>query len=175
MSAETDLNTIKEFLEETVKPQIKLQKASDNNVKDYSLMQPNVFVGWVPPKGYLPAGMESIIPCLIVGLDEASDDGESDDLNLRITAAVYSPGEHKPVGDNVEFTPDFQGYKDLLNLLERTKAEFLKNSIIKNALKVQKPVKRGMYEEQPYPYWYGWVKVTVSKSAYPQTDVAKLL
>ena len=175
MSAETALNNIKEFLEETVKPQIQLQKASDNNVNSYELMHPNVFVGWVPPKGFLPSGMLAAIPCLIVGMDDGEDDGESDELRIRVTAAVYSPGEHKPKSDGLEYTPDFQGYKDLLNLLERTKAEFLKNSIIKNALKVHKPIKRGMYEELAYPYWYGWVTVTVSKSAYPQVDIAKLL
>jgi hypothetical protein len=42
-------------------------------------------------------------------------------------------------------------------------------------MKLQGPVKWGMYEEQPYPYWYGHMRFTVSTKAYPKKNIEKLL
>lgn len=177
MSTVTVLNKIKEFLEEKVTPSIELQKSNDSNIDSYELMHPNVFVGWVPPNGFLPPGMERAIPCLVVGMDDATDDSTTDEIAIRITGAVYSPGLHKPKieGEGNEFIPDMQGYVDLLNLLDRTVAELAKNKIIKNTATLQDPIKRGMYLEQPYPYWYSWITFTVSKAAYPRSEILKNL
>jgi len=166
------LECIQQFLEEKVAPEIKLQKDSGNNVKSYELVHPAVHVGWIPPKGYLPEGMESAIPCLIVGMDDASDDAQVEEINVRISAAVYSPGQHNPNGS---YAPDFKGYNDLLNLIDRTKAELAKNQIINNTIVIQYPIKWGMYQEQPYPYWYGWITFAVRKASYPQSEILRNL
>jgi hypothetical protein len=179
MSTVTILDKIKEFLEESVAPNIKLQKADDNNIDLYELANPQVFIGWLPPKGCIPEGLTHTIPCLLVGLDECSDDGKEGELNLRISAAVYSPGMHKKVGAEegsvTEFKADYQGYIDLLNLLDRTTAELIKAQVIKNSVSLIYPVKSGMYLEQPYPFWYGWITFSVKKPAYPIAGIAELL
>jgi len=176
MSTITALEVLKEFLLEKVTPFIKLQKPNDNNVQEYELVNPKVHIGWIPPKGYLPEGMESTIPCLVVGMDEGSDDGQSSDISVRISIAVFSPGLHEPVAiDELKYTPDFQGYIDLVNLIDRTKAELIKNQIIKSSLTVQDQVKWGMYQDQPYPYWYGWITFSINKQSYSRSEILKNL
>lgn len=174
MSTVSILSALQKFCEEKVITNIKLQK-HDDNVNNYELVNPAVHIGWIPPKGFLPAEMETAIPCLIVGLDEASDDSKDAEYKIRISAVVYSPGLHKPEGaDKVTYSPDFQGYRDLLNLIDRTVAELKKNRIVKNYGTIQDPIKWGMYiNEQPYPYWYGWITFTVRKKSYPAAEIAK--
>jgi len=174
MSTLIILESLQKFLQEKVTPGITLQKPNDDNVDEYKLVNPVVHTGWIPPKGYLPEGMESAIPCLIVGMDEASDDGSDREINIRITAAVYSPGKHVPAeGGSIKYTPDFKGYHDLLNLINKTVAVLSRNLIINNAGTVQFPIRNGMYQEQPYPYWYGWITFTLRKTAYPQAEILK--
>ena len=169
------LEALQVFLKEKVASSIKLQKPSDGNIHNYELMHPEVHIGWIPPKGYLPSGMEAAIPCLIVGMDDGTDDGQEAGVNIRISAAVYSPGLHEPQsGSQIKYTPDFKGYNDLLNLIDRTVAELSKNKVIGNVTIVQAPIKWGMYQdEQPYPYWYGWITFTAKKQTYPQSNVAE--
>ncbi len=172
-----DLNILKEFLESNVVNTIKLQKPSDDNVEVYELVNPVVHVGWIPPKGYLPENMETNIPCLIVGFDDGSNETNNTDINIRISAAVYSPGEHIHDEETVTFNPSFKGYIDLMNLIDRTVAELMRNPIIKDRISVIKPIKWGMYEEQPYPYWYGWIRfgISMAPQMITQSSIQKLL
>lgn len=169
MSTISKLEAIQAFLQEKVSPKIQLQQPNDNNVEDYTLVHPNVFIGWIPPNGYLPEGMNSAIPCLIVGMDEGEDNGEQETVSIRISAVVFSPGYHSPT----DYTPDFQGYNDLLNLIDRATAELRKNRIIKDSVAIADVIQWGMYQEQPYPYWYGWITLSVRSSPYPVSELAK--
>lgn len=179
MSSNSILEALKAFLNENVTPGITLQKPNDNDVNDYKLVHPQVYIGWIPPKGYLPNEMDSMIPCLVVGYDENSDDGEGVEFNIRISAVVYKPGTYDLQGSEVvKYTPSFEGYQDLLNLLDRTKAELIKTRIIKNMATVQLPIRQGMYQqEQPYPYWYGWISfpITTSTGLYVPTIAQQYL
>lgn len=177
MSTMSVLEDIKSFLLDKVTPTIKLQKSNDNNVHDYALVNPQVHIGWIPPKGYLPEGMESAIPCLIVGFDDGSKDTQEKDFNIRISAAVYSPGLHATDDSGkIIYTPDFQGYQDLLNLIDRTVAKLEENPVIYHKVAIQDPVKWGVYQqEQPYPYWYGWISLSVSKRALPPAEIVRNL
>lgn len=166
------LDILKHFLEKQVSQNIKLQKASNDNVLDYTLVKPNVFMGWVPPEGYLPNELESSIPCLVVGLDTGVDTQEESAFNIKISFAVYSPGEHKLDGG---YTPNFNGYIDLLNLIDLTKAKLSRAHVIGEKLIISDEIKWGMYQEQPYPYWYGYMTFSVQGSAYPRAEVEKLL
>lgn len=185
MSTITVLEVLKEFLLEKVTPSIKLQKSNDENVRGYELVNPQVHIGWIPPKGFLPEAMESTIPCLVVGMDDGIEDSQSSNINVRISVGVFSPGLHEPAENNEthepteneesKYTPDFQGYIDLMNLIDRTKAELIKTQIIKNAFSLQEQVKWGMYQDQPYPYWYGWISFSISKQSYSRSEILKNL
>jgi len=166
------LERIKEFLQTNVCNRIKLQKPNDKNVDSYELVNPIAHIGWIPQKGFLPNKLDYTIPCLVVGMDEANDDGQDCSIPIRISAVVYSPGLHVKKDDgSIVYTPDFQGYIDLLNLIDRTRAEIAKNHIL-NGVSIEYPIRWGMYqEEQPYPYWYGWIVFSVRIQAYPKAKV----
>lgn len=164
------LEVIKGFLEGAATG-IKLQKDSQDNVLAYELVNPCVVIGWLPPKGYLPEGIETSIPCMVVGLEDGADTGEHTQLQIKISFAVYSPGEHTEGG----YTPNFNGYIDLLNFMDYVKAQFIKHTIIENKVKVSDEITWGMYDEQPYPYWYGYMKLSVTGMPYPKVEIEKLL
>lgn len=176
MNTVTALTVIEEFIKNNVVKKIKLQKPNSKNVMDYELVNPNVFIGWLPPKGYLPDQLNSPFPCIVVGADGGDDTVEELNYNIKLSFAVYSPGEHIPDEDNnIQFTPSFQGYKDLLNLIDLTKAELIKATIINEKFKIQDKVKWGMYDEQPYPYWYGYITFTIEAEPYPRVNITQYL
>lgn len=152
------LEAIQKFLQVNVAPNIKLRKPNDKKVTDYKLINPSIHIGWIPPNGYLPPEIEAAIPCAIIGHDEGQNDGEESELNIRLSFAIWNPG-FQDTEQNL--TPSFDGYKDLLNFIEKTKQELISKRIIGGKTKVEFPVKWGMYQEQPYPYWYGYITFKV--------------
>jgi hypothetical protein len=161
MTDNTILEKLQKFLAENIAPKIKLQKPNDDNVNDYILIHPAVHIGWIPPKlpEVLPAEYTPDIPCLIVGIDDGEDDGQSASLNIRISFATYSQGIYKEQGKCI---PSFEGYKDLLNLITLTRIELTKAAVIEEVTSVERPFKWGIYQDQPYPYWYGWLTFSVT-------------
>jgi hypothetical protein len=79
-------------------------------------------------------------------------------------------GTHEPDG---KLIPTFQGYKDLLNLMTLARQELSKVSVIEGITVMQKPFKWGMYQEQPYPYWYGWLTFPVSCAVMEHVESIK--
>lgn len=159
MTDTTILTALQAFLQQYVAPRIQLQKPSED-ASAYELVHPAVHIGWIPPKNFLPEGMESEIPCMVVGMDDGQDSGEEASLRIRISFVVYNPGTYDMDG---KLTPNFQGYQDLLNLITLARQELSRNMVIEGVTSLQKPFKWGMYtEEQPYPYWYGWLTFEAS-------------
>jgi hypothetical protein len=170
------LDSLKEFIETNVSKKIKLQRAEDSNILNYELVHPNVFVGWIPPGGCLPQGTDHQMPCIIVGMDNGSDDDQKLSCDIRLSFAVFSPGEHIPDdAGEINYIQSYKGYMDLLNLMDLTKAELIKHTIINNTLKVEGKITWGMYDEQSYPYWYGHMRFAVKGAAYSRTNIEKLL
>lgn len=155
MTANIVLDTLQKFLANHVCSRIQLQRPCDNDISKYELTNPEVHIGWIPPNGYLPDGMETAIPCMIIGAEEGQDNGDEAGIDIRISFIVFSPGIYEP--NSVKFTPDFQGYRDLLNLIQLTQLRLSETMIIEGMTSVEKPFKWGMYKDQPYPYWYGWL------------------
>lgn len=156
------LDVLKSRLEKEVASHIKLQKAREKESEEIELVNPIVAIGYLPPSSYLPKGYTTI-PAILVGIDEGEDNNDEASINIRLTFAVYGPGTHK----EGKWAPDFEGYRDLLNLIERTKINLFSNPIIEGRTTVSKPIRWGMYEEQPYPYWYGWMSF---KANYPKIE-----
>lgn len=167
MSEILSLESLKSFLQEKVTSQIKLKKPNDKNVMDYKLVNPQVHIGWIPPNGYLPKEIGSAIPCILVGHDDGEDNGEDASLSIRLSFAIWNPG-HKDNSGNL--SPDFEGYRDLINFIERTKMEILKYKIINRNVEIMHPLKWGMYEENPYPYWYGWMSFRITLNPIKYLD-----
>ncbi|RPF41911.1 hypothetical protein EDD70_2971 [Hydrogenoanaerobacterium saccharovorans] len=165
----TALNELKAYFERNVLDGVLLQKPNDNNILDYTLVQPAVHMGWIPPNGVLSPENVVTIPCLVVGLDEKESSSDDTTLNLRITVAIYDAGLHKQSGEAMEYASNFEGYITLLNLMDKLEAQVLKDRVFAGKYELASPIKSKLYDEQPYPYWYGQLKFTVTREAYPVT------
>lgn len=157
------LEAIKKFLLENVAAKIKLERppAEGDMGSQYELVPPAVYVGWVPPKNYLDEyGYD--VPALVVMEDGGQDENGEASLNIRIGIATYDPGQTNPDGST---TLNVKGYRDLLNLITLIRLELSKVATIEGVTSAEKPVKWGLYEEQKYPYWHGWL--TFQAAAVP--------
>ena len=174
------LQKIQQFLQESVCKEIKLKKPNDDNVDEFKLVNPNAFIMNFPPKNHLPEGVETTIPCVIVTFEDGSDDSKTSEINLRLIFVTYSPGYHSANNENlVEVTPDGDGWIDLINFIDKTKAEIQKNQIL-NGCTVIYPIKWGVYQKEQQtpeldPYFYGWITFGVRAQSYPASEINKLL
>lgn len=178
------LESIQSFCLEHVSPKIKLQVPCDDDISKYKLMHPNVFIGWLPPPNQLEDaqfevdGIKHAIPCMVIGMDEGEDDGNDAGINVRITFVVYNPGIYVPdEQDEVQFKTNFQGYRDLLNLIFICRRELSQKYLINGGkTSAQKPFRWGMYAQQPIGYWAGWLTFRATAVTIPyQSDYTSLL
>ncbi len=154
------LEAIKKFLIDNIASKVKLKKPPEDGMMDenYELINPAVYIGWIPPKNYLDEyGYD--IPSLLVMQDGGEDYSNEAFLNIRIGLATYDPGHTGPDG---HVLPNVNGYKDILNLIERIRLELSKTAVIEEMTSLQKPIKWGLYDEQKYPYWHGWLTFQAS-------------
>lgn len=147
----TVLQTLKEYIKSNVASKIKLEKPNEDATQSPAYVNPVVVVGYLPPKNFLPEGYD--VPAIIVGMDQGTDDGNDAYLGIRIVFATYSMGEKNEEG---EMIPDMKGYIDLLHLMTQTRMA-ISTAMNLEKTQVRKPIKWGMYQEQPWPYWYGWM------------------
>lgn len=168
----TILEAFESFCKEHVIPEIKLQAPNDDNVKAYDLMHPNVFVGWVPPPNQLedvpfqlPDGIKRAIPAVVIGMDDGDDDGSDAGLTIRMTFITYSPGHYPAPGSVI---PNFKGYRDLLNFMFIARQQLSTHYLIGGGkTAAQKPHRWGMYQQQPVPYWVGWLTFRATAAILP--------
>ncbi len=60
------------------------------------------------------------------------EDGTEAKINIRINFVTYNPGLHSLNGNNeVVCTPDGEGWRDLINFMDKALEELEKNQIIK--------------------------------------------
>lgn len=162
------LEILKEFLIINVATNIKLKKPQDDfkvedyydddsTMQNYELVNPAVFIGWIPPKNNSIGDYD--VPSIVVMMDEGEDDGEEASLKIRLGITTFDPGEQS----DTDIVADYTGYRDILNLITRIRME-LSKKLVSN-LEIEKPIKWGMYEEQQYPYWCGWITFEVKMSS----------
>lgn len=177
MQAVSSLNKVQDWLKKQIAAEhiVLKQPGKDNKATGYNLVAPAVHVGLVPPNCIVDsAGIR--IPCLVVGTPELADDHDSATMELQITAIVYDPGLQKTDSAGVlQLTPNFDGYVTLLNFLDRVKGWIQKQDGIAGELQLESAVRLKPYEEQPWPYWYGFLSFTVSGEPYPVTKYADAL
>ena len=114
----------------------------------------------IVPQGYGPADIEANFPCVIVKLDDTTikEEGKLDAvrINVRFLIGTYD--------DN----PNCQGYRDVLNIIEKTRQYLLEmpNRILQNRYQLQMPMKSYSFEEQQWPIYFGQIE-TVWETARP--------
>ncbi|KMT23006.1 hypothetical protein [Clostridium cylindrosporum] len=159
------LEGIKTFLIENVASKIRLEKPIEEDEEEYQLVNPAVFVGWIPPKNHLQEyGYD--IPSILVMQDGGEDDIDEASLDIRLGIATYDPGHTE--GDITK--PNSKGYKDILNLITRIRVELSNSTLVGGITVIKKPIRWGLYEEQAYPYWNGWITFRASIIPMGQHD-----
>jgi hypothetical protein len=174
------LESIQSFCVEHVVPKIELMVPNDDDIRDYQLMHPNVFIGWLPPPNQLddvpqqlPDGIKKAIPAIVVGMDEGEDDGHDAGINIRMSFIVYNPGLYPVEGGII---PNYQGYRDLLNLVFICRQQLSKMYLLNDGrTAAQKPFRWGMYPEQPVGYWVGWLTFRATAAILPYISEPDLI
>lgn len=179
MQTVSSLTKIKSWLEKLIAAEhLTLKSPTDGeHASSYRLAVPAVHVGYVPPNGVLDPKAKPRIPCLVVGAEQSDDDRDGTVIAVRITAAVYDPGEQTfgQSSQQLQLVPNFDGYITLLNFLDRVKEWMLRSDAIAGRFQLESPVALKTYEEQPWPYWYGTLTFTASGLASPVTGFAEAL
>ncbi len=179
MKAVSTLESVKAWLENNIETDKIQEKAprKDDTTGSYQLAPPAVHVGYIPPGSILDEHSKIRIPCLVVGTPEMTDDRENSEINLQITVIVYDAGLQTVGGDgkSMQLSPNLDGYVTLLNFLDRVKEWILRENGIPDRLTLNSPVKLKTYEEQPWPYWYGFLNFTATGADNPITRFAGVL
>jgi len=167
------IDRIRDWLNDNVCSQIKLKRPYDDDVTKFELVHPVAYSIFYPAQ---KANNEIGIPSISVMFDEATDDGKIYTLPIKLVFCVYSPGFHKPEDD---FTPDNEGWRDLLNFMDRTKAAIIRSRNL-NGVSAQLPLTLGLTipeEQTPEldPYYFGYITFDVNASSYPQSEISKML
>jgi len=167
------LDKIRDWLNVNVCSQIKLKKPSDDDVERFELVNPVAFSAYYPVRKVRDPRAGA--PSIVVMFDEASDNGQSYTLPIRLVFCIYSPGFHSPAA----FIPDSEGWRDLLNFIDLAKAAILRSQNL-DGISVGLPLTQGLAvpEEQTpglEPYYFGYITFTAITPSYPRSDFASLI
>ncbi|MEF3312616.1 hypothetical protein PV433_27370 [Paenibacillus sp. GYB004] len=67
--------------------------------------------------------------------------------------------------------PNYQGYKDILNMLRRLETHLYRKRIIDNRYRIEYPFDWSVYDEDAYPYYFGGAETTWTLPAVRQEEV----
>ena len=166
----TVLNSLKEFLEKEVLATLKLKRQLQN-ISGYELVTPLCHIGYIPPNGDIVSNDVSI-PCVVVGVDKKISSEEETLYNIRLTAAIFDNGFDDGLNPIIS---DFMGFVSLQNLLDSIEASIMRNPVLCKSLAVVGEIESALYEQQPFPFWYGYLKFQLSDREYPNTRYSQLL
>lgn len=155
MTIRDALEDIKKFIESKIACEFKLEKPHADELIDmsYELVNPSVFIGWLPPKSYSDT---HDIPSIIVMGDNGEEDEQEDLINIRLAIATYDMGHTIRSDNELKTRINNKGYIDLINIIEKIKQEIKLDKVLEH-ITLEGPFKWGLYEEQAFPYWYAWV------------------
>lgn len=166
MAVIKQLEIIKKWLETEICPQFKFKQADDENVDDtypYELVNPNVFILYVPPKELI--GEANRVPSICVQFDDGSESfsGAGGALNIRLQFATFNPGEHAEGG----FQRNTEGWRDVWNLVDYI-MERIRSVELIDGIRILKEngIKYGPISDQGqipnfYPYYFAWMSFSV--------------
>ena len=103
----------------------------------------------IEPQGYSPADIESNFPCVIVKLEDSTtrEEGSLDAsrVNVRILVGTYDE------------SPDCQGYRDVLNIIEKVRQDLLTmpGRILDKRYSLAMPMRSYLFDEQAWPIYFG--------------------
>ena len=140
------LQTVKVFAQYLPQPKaVEVTVDDDNNDSDTEA---------ITPEGYSPEDIESLFPCVIVKFDEMTDkeEGPLDQSLIKINFLVGTYDE----------SPDCQGYRDVLNIIETMRQELLSmpGRVLAKKYRLALPAKHYLFEDPTFPVYFGVMEST---------------
>lgn len=139
------MDNLKSFILEAVKEAHLTTKNNEGKI-------PSVILGYLDPLDNEKDEKEDFPYVIIRYIDDQIED-DSSNLKLKLIFGIHSE--------------DFCGWVDVLHLFELVKIAILKSPIF-GFYTVDKPIKSSIPEEQPYPYFYGFMDLNLT---IPQIQV----
>jgi hypothetical protein len=103
-----------------------------------------------PEETYGPEDFEANFPCIVVKFDEGTDKEENaadaTRIAVRILVGVYDE------------SPDCQGYRDVMNIMETIRQDFLTTRYLERKYRLEMPFKWYLFEDQPWPVFFGQIE-----------------
>lgn len=170
MAVVKQLDKIKAWLEAEICPQFKFKQADDENVDatyPYELVNPNVFILYVPPKELI--GEANRVPSICIQFEDSNESmaKSSGVLNLRLYFATFNPGEHSEYGVDRVFDVNTEGWRDVWNLVDYIMRKLRDTELIDDLRIVKEngihygPASDGGAIPNFYPYYYAWMTFSV--------------
>lgn len=166
MAVIKQLEIIKKWLETEICPQFKFKQADDENIDatyHYELVNPNVFILYVPPKELISEANR--VPSICVQFDDGSESlsGAGGQLAIRLQFATFNPGEHT----KDDFKRNTEGWRDVWNLVDFI-MERIRSVELIDEIRILKEngIKYGPISDQGqipnfYPYYFAWMTFSV--------------
>lgn len=170
MAVVRQLDKLKTWLETEICPQFKFKQADDENVDvtyPYELVNPNVFIMYVPPKELI--GEANRVPSICIQLEDGSESmaEASGVLNLRLQFATFNPGNHYDYGIDRVFDTNVEGWRDVWNFVDYIMRKIRDTELIDDLRIVKENgIKYGPISDQGqipnfYPYYFAWMSFSV--------------
>ncbi len=137
------------FLEEKVAKEIKVKYVNSYGLE--TELNPTVFSGFLVPKLQNKNNADDISNKEYAHITTRIVDVQNDDEGVVATVKILIGIQSFDDNDDKSGI----GYNEVWNLLERTRQEVLKQSVIGKKFKVKTNIKASMPEELYYPYWVG--------------------
>ena len=156
------LKRITKFTEKKIAPLLFLRKEErsvdimSTEAIEAEYVNPAVGYGSIPHKNFQPLDFQ--IPCIIWDFDDMADDKDERNgrtVSLRAYVGTYS----SEVYDDDTKLPDHKAFEDLLNTLETMYIELTRKHVI-NGVGIKDSINYGKYDDNYYPYAYGWLTLT---------------
>ena len=112
------------------------------------------------PQGYSAVDVESNFPCIVVKLDDTTVKEENTmdavRINVRLLVGTYDESS------------DCQGYRDVLNIIDKTKLYLLGMPcrILHGRYQLKMPMVSYLFDEQAWPVYFGQIE-TVWETGRP--------
>ena len=106
----------------------------------------------ITPQGYGPEDIETLFPCVVVKIDEMTDKEEGSldatRIGVRLLVGTYDD------------SPDCQGYRDVLNIIETIRQDFLTMParVLAKRYRLEMPLNSYLFDEQAFPIYFGQIE-----------------
>ena len=167
MAIVKQLDIIKSWLEKEICSHFEFKQADDENVDasyKYKLVNPSVFILYVPPKEILGED-ENRVPSICIQFDDGQESltDKGGTLNIRLQFSIFNPGMHTEYG----YKRNTEGWRDVWNFIDYT-MERIRNTELIDGLRIVKEngIKCGPIEDNGqipnfYPYYFAWMSFSV--------------